>query len=168
MKKTLASAIFAAAILIVGTGWLDQAWSAPAMAQAAMRAGGRGGPGPRGGWGGPRGGWAGPRGGWGGPRWGWGGPRVWWGGGAFGWGVWGPGVWWGPGWSGFPAYPYPPAGVVQPSPQTFIEQAPPVAAQPPAPTYWYYCADSKTYYPYVTECPAGWMTVVPSAPSSPQ
>jgi hypothetical protein len=31
--------------------------------------------------------------------------------------------------------------------------------------YWYYCAQSATYYPYAQTCPAGWMQVVPgSAP----
>jgi hypothetical protein len=32
--------------------------------------------------------------------------------------------------------------------------------------YWYYCPDAKAYYPYVKECPKGWMKVVPTpAPS---
>jgi FKBP-type peptidyl-prolyl cis-trans isomerase FkpA len=26
---------------------------------------------------------------------------------------------------------------------------------------WYYCNDAKTYYPYVRECPSGWVPVVP-------
>ncbi len=26
---------------------------------------------------------------------------------------------------------------------------------------WYYCAESKTYYPYVKECPGGWQRVTP-------
>ena len=56
-------------------------------------------------------------------------------------------------------YAYPPA--VPATPPTYIEQnentAPP---QQPA-GYWYYCADSKTYYPYVKECPAGWQRVAP-------
>lgn len=30
--------------------------------------------------------------------------------------------------------------------------------------YWYYCADSKGYYPYVTQCPGGWLRVVPEPP----
>jgi hypothetical protein len=102
------------------------------------------------------------------------------GGGGFGWG---PRPWWGPGFYGYPAYPYaypfaypyayPPAVVVQPTPQVYIEQAPaaagppPAAAQPGAPAYWYYCAESRTYYPYVRECPEGWMTVVPPPASTP-
>jgi hypothetical protein len=59
--------------------------------------------------------------------------------------------------------------------------APPVVASPPAapapapapaqtvqaqnlPSVWYYCEASKTYYPYVSECAAGWKTV----PATPQ
>ena len=62
----------------------------------------------------------------------------------------------------YPYYPYyPPAVVVQPAPPTtYIEQAAPEAAEPAA-GYWYYCAASKTYYPYVKDCPAGWQRVAP-------
>ncbi|HUL00131.1 MAG TPA: hypothetical protein VLX29_04670 [Nitrospirota bacterium] len=28
--------------------------------------------------------------------------------------------------------------------------------------YRYYCQESKTYYPYVKQCPGGWMKVVPT------
>ncbi len=69
------------------------------------------------------------------------------------------GWWWvvGGGWYFYPApvYPYPNPYV------------PPVVAAPPAPDaspqYWYYCASSRAYYPYVTSCPGGWMQVVPQA-----
>ena len=37
-----------------------------------------------------------------------------------------------------------------------------VDASPPAPSYWYYCASTRTYYPYVSTCPEGWMQVVPT------
>lgn len=100
---------------------------------------------------------------------------------------WGPRPWWGPGWYGFRpwAYPYygpyyyPYAGypsypapvIVQQDPQVYIQQAPPAQAAPPsaAPTqpppsqYWYYCEDARGYYPYIQQCPRGWMTVVPPA-----
>jgi hypothetical protein len=81
----------------------------------------------------------------------------------------GTGVWlgpyWGPGWGPYWGYPpayYPPyapayAAPVVVEPQTFIQQS--------APSYWYYCEDAKAYYPYVRECPTGWLTVVPQAPS---
>jgi hypothetical protein len=79
-----------------------------------------------------------------------------------GWGYWGPG--WGA-W-GIPYYPYP----YYQAPQVIIQEQPPVFVQPDPQEeeqgYWYYCKDSQTYYPYVKECPTGWMKVVP-APSSP-
>jgi hypothetical protein len=69
--------------------------------------------------------------------------------------VWGPG--WGPGYYP-PSYYYPPAPIyvqpVQPAP-------PPVYVEQNNNDYWYYCAQPKAYYPYVKECPQGWMKVVP-------
>jgi hypothetical protein len=41
---------------------------------------------------------------------------------------------------------------------------PPVVYGPAAPApiaYWYYCAESQTYYPYVANCPSPWMLVTP-------
>lgn len=55
------------------------------------------------------------------------------------------------------AYPAPPAAYVEQG----VPQAAPAPAQPQGD--WFYCADSKTYYPYVRECPAGWQRV-PSMP----
>ena len=69
------------------------------------------------------------------------------------------------------AYPYPypaysPPVVIQSPPPVYVEQEPP-AAQAPA-QYWYYCQASQAYYPYVRECPAGWMQVVPQVgPTAP-
>ena len=62
----------------------------------------------------------------------------------------------------YPAY-YPPVVVQQQAP-VYVEQNPQPApsAQPSAPTgYWYYCNDSRAYYPYVNECPSGWQRVAP-------
>jgi len=57
---------------------------------------------------------------------------------------------------------YPAPVVVQQQPTVYIEQpAPQVRPQQPA-GYWYYCGDSRAYYPYVKECPAGWQRVAPS------
>jgi hypothetical protein len=85
-------------------------------------------------------------------------------------GGWGP--YWGP-W-GYPYYPYPyPYAYPPPAyapvyappivtePQSYIQQAPVIESAPPAPSYWYFCEGAKAYYPYVKECPGGWMTVVP-------
>jgi len=40
----------------------------------------------------------------------------------------------------------------------------PVYVQPAPATYWYYCPNPQGYYPYVQQCPAGWMTVIPPGP----
>lgn len=65
-------------------------------------------------------------------------------------------------------YPAPAYTVVQSPPATYIEKgaaqaAAPAQAQPPGD--WYYCADSKAYYPYVKDCPAGWQRVPAQPPS---
>lgn len=57
--------------------------------------------------------------------------------------------------------PYYPTTVVVPSqPTVYVEQGSQPAPQP-AQSYWYYCADSHAYYPYVKDCPAGWQRVAP-------
>jgi hypothetical protein len=59
-----------------------------------------------------------------------------------------------------PYYYYPPVVTVPVAPPTYVEQGSAHAA-PPQSAYWYYCAESKTYYPYVKECPGGWQRVTP-------
>lgn len=64
-----------------------------------------------------------------------------------------------------PIYPYPdpylpPVVVVQPAP----DAAPATTIVPPPAQNWYYCEASKSYYPYVSSCPAGWKTV-PATPA---
>lgn len=59
----------------------------------------------------------------------------------------------------YPPYPapyYPPV-VVQQAPITYVQQAP--SGPSTAPPDWYYCAESKVYYPYVKQCPGGWQRV---------
>ena len=58
---------------------------------------------------------------------------------------------------GYPAYGYPAyAG------PAVVESPPPVyMQQESAQQYWYYCQNPQGYYPYVRECPNGWMQVVP-------
>ena len=66
----------------------------------------------------------------------------------------------------YPAYVYPPV-VVRPSPPpVYIEQGQAAAAPAPAQSYWYYCAASRSYYPYVSECPAGWQRVPAQPPAN--
>jgi hypothetical protein len=82
----------------------------------------------------------------------------------------GGGVWLGPYWYPgydpyYPYYPYYPYAPYAPvpvaaEPQTYIEQ--------PGPSYWYYCEAAKAYYPYVRECPAGWLTVLPQGAPEPK
>lgn len=63
----------------------------------------------------------------------------------------------------YPAY-YPAPVVVQQQAPVYIEQIPQPApsVQPSAPAnYWYYCNDSRAYYPYVRDCPGGWQRVAP-------
>ena len=67
-------------------------------------------------------------------------------------------------WYGPPSYyyyPYPQTVIVRPEP-VYIERAAPQAA--PAEAVWYYCSASRTYYPYVKECPGGWERIVPTPP----
>ena len=138
---------------------------APAYAE-----GGHGGGGHGGGWG-RGGGWGHGGPGWRGERWrggpGWRGER-WrgdpgWRGVGWGYGGWG----WGDDWIA-PAliggavaydlsYPYAPIYAIADAPVYT-----PVLALPPM-QYWYFCAASRTYYPYVSSCRGGW-TAVPATP----
>src|SRR5215470_2415834 len=66
-----------------------------------------------------------------------------------------------------PPYYYPPAIVAVPAPPpTYVERGSPRVAPPQPSSYWYYCEASRTYYPYVKECPAGWLRVVPQTPQA--
>jgi hypothetical protein len=60
----------------------------------------------------------------------------------------------------YPYYAYPPVVVREAPPTTYIEQGSAETA-PAQQGYWYYCADSKAYYPYVKDCPGGWQRVAP-------
>ncbi len=72
-----------------------------------------------------------------------------------------------------PAY-YPP---VQSAPVVYTERgenpqispqvAPINSSQDVQESWWYYCVDAKAYYPYVNQCPGGWLRVAPQpAPGS--
>lgn len=64
-----------------------------------------------------------------------------------------------------PAYVVPAPVVVQPAtPPVYIERSDEQAAAP-AGEYWYYCPDSKSYYPYVGTCASPWQRVAPQPPS---
>jgi len=77
----------------------------------------------------------------------------------------GPAYWggyWGPRYYYSPYYYPPPVVTVPASPPTYVERGEAGAA--PEPGYWYYCSDSRAYYPYVKECPGGWQRVSPQPP----
>ena len=74
-------------------------------------------------------------------------------------------VYWGPAWYWGPAYYYPPPAYYYPPPRpaeppVYIERIDPAESGS-----WYYCEDSRGYYPYVKECAAGWRRV-PAAPAN--
>jgi hypothetical protein len=45
--------------------------------------------------------------------------------------------------------------VIREEPTVYVQQ------EQEEPQYWYYCQESQAYYPYVKDCPGGWMKVVP-------
>ncbi len=71
------------------------------------------------------------------------------------------------GWGGYgypfyyPLYYYPPTVIMPTKPPVYIQQAQPVQPQT---SYWYYCQDPDGYYPYVRNCPGGWLQVAPQPP----
>ena len=72
--------------------------------------------------------------------------------------------WWG-------SYAYSPPPVVVQAPALYYgERSNPLPSGPShaqsgtADARWYYCADTKTYYPYVQTCASPWQQVVPHAP----
>jgi hypothetical protein len=52
-------------------------------------------------------------------------------------------------------YDYPPPTVLYTAP-VYVEQADESQS-----AYWYYCPDSRGYYPSVPQCPGGWLRVLP-------
>ncbi len=59
-----------------------------------------------------------------------------------------------------PYYAYPPVVVAPAAPPVYVEQRNAAPAQPQT-NYWYYCRNPDGYYPYIKECPNGWLQVVP-------
>jgi len=80
---------------------------------------------------------------------------------------WGMGHHWGPGW-GYRAPFYPvyaqPVVIDRSPPPVYIERPVPQPAASNAQTgahMWYYCEAQQGYYPYIQQCPGGWMLVHP-------
>jgi hypothetical protein len=63
------------------------------------------------------------------------------------------------------SYPYPYPYPVYEQPYPGYVQPATVPAQPPA-QFWYYCASTKGYYPYVPSCTEAWQPV-PALPPAP-
>ena len=91
-----------------------------------------------------------------------------WGSGYWGGGYWGGPGYWGPGYWG-PSL-YSPVLVVPQEPRVWVEAEQAGAVQPPqqaapvdanAQQWWYWCASSRGYYPYVSSCAEGWQRVTP-------
>lgn len=63
----------------------------------------------------------------------------------------------------YPHYPPPVYVVPAPEPRIWIERESAVPAAP-VPGFWYYCPESRAYYPSVGACPGGWQRVPPQPP----
>lgn len=63
----------------------------------------------------------------------------------------------------YPSY-YPPVVVVPSEPPVYIQKETIRPAQP-SNYYWYYCRNPEGYYPYVKQCPTGWLKVAPQPPA---
>jgi len=67
----------------------------------------------------------------------------------------------------YPSYHYPPVEAVPSVPQEYIERPREErsyeSSSPSA--VWYYCPESRAYYPYVKDCPKGWQKA-PARPRS--
>ena len=64
-----------------------------------------------------------------------------------------------------PPYYYSPPVVVREQPVTYIERGDSAPAREARRDWWYFCPETKTYYPYVKECAKGWQKVAPEPPS---
>ena len=65
----------------------------------------------------------------------------------------------------YPPY-YPPPVYAAPAPAPVYIEPPQTQAAPQSENYWYYCPDSKTYYPYVKQCRSAWQKVSPQPPGT--
>ena len=66
----------------------------------------------------------------------------------------------------WPGPVYPPLVVGPPSQVVYVEQGAPQAGENPGdPQWWYYCANTQTYYPYVKQCASPWQRVTPQPPN---
>jgi len=72
---------------------------------------------------------------------------------------------WGPWYYPPPYYYYPtPVFVTPPAPPVYVERQDAAPSVQPSQDWWYYCEQSRGYYPYVKSCPGGWQRVPPAPP----
>ena len=68
----------------------------------------------------------------------------------------------------FPWGVYPPADYRYPpeptGPTAYIEKGDEASRAAQAPAYWYYCPESRSYYPDVQTCASGWQQLVSQPP----
>ncbi len=64
----------------------------------------------------------------------------------------------------YPPYAYAPRVIVPAAPPVYVERQD-VVVSGAGQDDWYYCADSRTYYPYVQQCAGGWQRVTPHPPA---
>ncbi|MBX3616317.1 hypothetical protein [Nitrosomonas sp.] len=66
-------------------------------------------------------------------------------------------------WYAYPTPVVPTAPIVPTTPPVYIERQEAQSSQPAQSqaNYWYYCRDPDGYYPYVKNCPGGWLPVSP-------
>jgi hypothetical protein len=63
-----------------------------------------------------------------------------------------------------PYYYAPPVYVAPAAPPVYVERGDAAPAEPQRQDWWYYCEQSRGYYPYVKTCPTGWQRVPPAPP----
>lgn len=62
--------------------------------------------------------------------------------------------------------------IVERAPPVYVERNDIASAPPPvepaasAGNFWFFCTDSNTYYPYVTQCASPWERVTPTPPTA--
>jgi hypothetical protein len=60
-------------------------------------------------------------------------------------------------------YYYPPVVVQRNEQPVYVERDEPAPEAPQG--WWFFCEQTKTYYPYVKTCPGGWQKVAPTPPA---
>jgi hypothetical protein len=61
-----------------------------------------------------------------------------------------------------PYYYYPPVVAVPSEPTVYVERGNSYSPPEQSQGYWYFCPETKTYYPYVSQCAKGWQKVSPT------